>query len=350
MYENNTFEVLRKEMLEEITLTDKREGSYVSDMLSTAALKGEKLYVDLEHALAVAFLKDCRGIDADERAKEEGLTRKEGTKAKGIVTFTGDAGKEIPEGTLCGTANDLHYMTTAAVTIGEDGTASVSVEAAEIGDRYNVLAGHINTLPVSVSGVVSVENNEGMKGGSEAETDAELVARVLLKKRQPGTSGNIWHYLEWALEVPGVGNARVFPLDNGPGTVGVMPVTSGGRAPGGDILADVLENIENKRPIGATPSVYAPEEVIIHTTATITISGDTTVDIVKAAYKEKFDTYIKEGVFVLQNVDYYKCLSMFYEISGVVSVQEFKLNGGEDIIPIGQKQIQVAGEIEVNGR
>ena len=347
MYENETYEKLKAEMLAEITLTDKREGSYVNDMLSTAALKGEKLYVDMEHALAVAFLQGCTGADADEKAREEGLTRKEGTKAKGKATFTGEPGKEIPAGTLCGTVNGLHFVTMEDVAIGEDGTVTVEIEAEDIGDRYNVLAESINTLPVAINGVTKVTNEEGTLGGAEVETDAELVARTLLKKRTPATSGNRYHYLEWALEVNGVGNARVFPLDDGPGTVGVMPITSSGRAPDEDILETVRANIEEKRPIGATVSVYAPEEVLIAVDAVISISADTTAEAVKKAYAEKMEAYMKGGVFLLQTVDYYKCLSMFYEIGGVVSVTSFKLNGAEENIAIGEKQIQVCGDIAV---
>ena len=65
------------------------------------------------------------------------------------------------------------------------------------------------------------------------------------------------------------------------------------------------------------------------------------------AYREKLESYIKENVFRLQNVDYYKCLSMFYEIGGVMSVKRFLLNGAEESIPIGEKQIQVAGAMTI---
>ncbi len=347
MYENKTYEVLKEEMLEQITLTDKREGSFVNDMLSTAALQGEKLYVAMEHTLAVAFLQNCIGTDADEKAQEEGLTRKAGTKARGSVTFTGEVGKDIPEGTLCGTVSGLQFVTTGAGQIGETGTVTLSVEAEEIGDRYNVLAGYINTLSVGINGVIGVANAEGTLGGAEEETDAELIARILLKKRTPATSGNRYHYLQWALEVNGVGNAKIFPLDDGPGTVGVMPITSGGRAPDEEILQSVRENIEEQRPIGATVSVYAPEEVTIAASAVVVISADTTLTAVQEAYQKQFETYIREGVFRLQVIDYYKCLSMFYEISGVTSVVSFHLNGGTENISIGEKQIQVCGAVSV---
>lgn len=347
MYENETYEALKEEMLKEIALVDKREGSFVNDMLSTAALQGERLYVAMEHALAVAFLKSCTGEDAEEKAQEEGLTRKAGTKAKGEVTFTGEAGKEIPAGTLVGTASGLFFVTMEAAVTDEGGTVTVEVEAESIGDNYNVLAGYINNIPVAVGGATAVTNASGTLGGSEEETDAELVARTLLKKRTPATSGNAYHYLQWALEVDGIGNARVFPLDNGAGTVGVMPITSSGRAPDSDILEAVKKNIEAQRPIGADVSVYAPTEVMIQTAATVTISSDTTIAAVKKAYTEKLEAYIKGGVFLLQVVDYYKCLSLFYEIAGVVSVQSFAINGEEESVSIGEKQIQVMGEVLV---
>ena len=347
MYENKTYEALKEEMLQEITLTDKREGSFVNDMLSTAALQSEKLYVELEHTLAVAFLQNCVGEDADEKAQEEGLSRKAGTKAKGRVTFTGEVGKDITEGTLCGTAGGLQFATTQTGQIGADGTATLPVEAEEIGDKYNVLAGYINTLSVGMNGVTGVSNAEGTLGGAEEETDAELIARILLKKRTPATSGNKHHYLQWALEVNGVGNAKIFPLDNGPGTVGVMPITSGGRAADEEILQSVREHIEEQRPIGATVSVYAPQEVLLSVSAVVAISADTTLSAVQEAYRKEFEAYIKEGVFRLQVIDYYKCLSMFYEISGVMSVTAFRLNGGTESVSIGEKQIQVCGAISV---
>ncbi len=347
MYENMTYETIKADMLAEITLTDKREGSFVNDMLSTAALEGEKVYVQLEHIRAVAFLQNCVGEDADAKAEEEGLIRKEGTKTKGEVTFTGNEGTSIPAGTICGTANGLYFVTLETGVIGADGTAIVSVEAEDIGDLYNVLAGQINALPVAIYGITAVTNTENFIGGAERETDEALIERILLKKRTPTTSGNVYHYIEWTMEVNGVGNVRVFPLDNGNGTVSVMPITSSGRAPDQDILDAVYANIEEKRPIGATVSVYAPTEILIETEAVIEISASTTMAAVTEAYRKKLEAYIKGNVFLLQLVDYYRCLSLFYEIDGVASVKSFLLNGAEESIVIGRKEIQVTGAINV---
>lgn len=126
-----------------------------------------------------------------------------------------------------------------------------------------------------------------------------------------------------------------------------MPITSSGRAPDGDILDAVKAHIEEERPIGATVLVYALEEILIATKAVISITKDTTAEDVKRAYAEKLENYLKGSVFLLQAVDYYKCLSLFYEIGGVAKVSSFLLNGAEESIAIGEKQIQVMGDIEI---
>lgn len=59
--------------------------------------------------------------------------------------------------------------------------------------------------------------------------------------------------------------------------------------------------------------------------------------------------YQKKSVFKLSTVDYFKCLSMFYDIEGVVSVKTFTINGGTESISIGEKEIQVTGSIDIEG-
>lgn len=349
MFDDITYESIKAEMLAEITQTDRREGSFVNDILSAAALEGEKVWAGLRRATSIFFLENCTGEYADGFAKEYGIYRKEGKKAKGKVTFTGAPGVEIPAGTLCATSAGLLFATTEGGVIDETGSITLLAEADEIGDKYNILSGYINTLPVALRDVTAVTNAEGFLGGTETETDAELIARLLLRLRTPATSGNVYHYMQWAMAVDGVGNVRIFPLDNGPGTVGVMPITSSGRAPGEDILQAVAAHIEEERPIGASVSVYPPEEVLINIEAALQITPAATIESVKKAYQKKLEAYIKESVFVLPTVDYYKCLAMFYEVDGVVAVKSFLLNNGESSVSIGKKQVQVLGDITISG-
>ena len=52
------------------------------------------------------------------------------------------------------------------------------------------------------------------------------VSACIPKSNIPATSGNVYHYQQWALEVSGTGAAKVFPLADGPGTVTVLVVDS----------------------------------------------------------------------------------------------------------------------------
>ena len=53
MYEDRLYEALKEEMLQEITQTDKREGSFVNDIISTSAMKGDLVI----HLSSISFLK-----------------------------------------------------------------------------------------------------------------------------------------------------------------------------------------------------------------------------------------------------------------------------------------------------
>lgn len=347
MYENKTYENIKADILTDITLTDKREGSFVNDMVSPITYELERVYNQFDRMLGIMFLDTSAGEYIDKRGGEYGILRKEGGYAKGYCTFTGDENTEIPAGSLCATAGGLLFEVMEGGVIGESGSVTLPIQAQESGDKYNVLEGYINTLPVDIFGVKSVSNGEKLLGGTERETDQELINRILMRLQAPATSGNVYHYKMWALDVEGVGNAKIFPLDNGPGTVTVLPITSSGRSPDAEIIAAVAAHIEEQRPIGATVTVAAPTEKMIHVAATLELSASVSLEEIKKEYTALLERYIKSSVFRLSTVDYYKCLSMFYDIAGVVSVKTFTINGDTDSISIGEKEIQVTGTVEV---
>lgn len=347
MFEDRTYENIKAEILSDVTMTDTREGSFANDMVSPISLQLEGVYAQFRVMEGIFFLTDCTGVYVDKRGNEYGITRKEGTKANGAATFYGEAGAEVPAGSLCGTRQGLLFETAAAGNIGTEGSVMLPILAKEIGDQYNVLAGTINTIPIELQGITSVANGENILGGAGRETDDEMVERILFRLRTPATSGNANHYKMWAMEIDGVGDAKVFPLDNGAGTVTVMPITSGKRSPDQGILTAVAANIEAKRPIGATVTVIAPTEVIVNVTATVRLRGGALLSDVVRSYEQLFQAYIKGSVLKLAAVDYYHALSLFYQVEGVEAVTACAINGGGVNIAIGEKEIQVAGTVEV---
>lgn len=347
MYENKTYELIKENILNGIPNIDKREGSFINDMVSPLSIEFEDAYEEFKKILGIMFLEDSSGDYLEKRAGEYGIKRKLGTNSIGKVKFTGTDGTVIPTGSLVGTPTGLLYETTEEKII-TSGIVEVNIKSKEIGSRYNVIANAINQIPISITGISSCTNESVTLGGTDNEKEEDLLVRTLLQIQNPATSGNAMHYKLWALEVNGVGDVKVFPLWNGNGTVKVIPITTEKRTPSEEILQSVREKIEEKRPIGASVTVIAPEEVILNIEATINIDPTFSKENIKTEYEKEFVNYIKNSVFKLNNVDYYKCLSIFYEIPGVIEVTNFTLNNATSNVNISSSQIQVAGTVTVN--
>lgn len=350
MYENKTAENIKAEMLAKITDIETREGSFINDMLSPVSMELESAYNQLDVLLSTMFLDDIRCEYLDKRASEYGIYRKQGTKAKGQVTFTGSENTIIPKGSLISTGSNLMFETVDEVTIpAEQTTVVADIISSDIGSKYNVSNNTIVNIPSAINGVVSVTNEKPITGGTDVELDEALLKRLLHQLRNPATSGNPAHYKIWALEVNGIGDVKVFPTHFGNGTVLVLPITSEKQAPTEDIIQKVKNHIETKRPIGATVTVNAPIMTAININATITTDGVRPLEDINHEFTKLFKKYITDSVFKIYTVDYFKCLSIFYEISGVRQVTDFKLNNDKSNITIDELAIQSVGTINITG-
>lgn len=215
----------------------------------------------------------------ERHAALHGLTRKRATVAQGAATFTGTPGAVIPLGTEAKTLGGLVFVTTQEATIGPvlngaGGTITVPVQAGAAGAAYNLAAGTGLTLTSAPSGVQGAATLTGAAiGGTEAETDAQLLARVLDVLRNPPAGGNKADWRRWAMNVDGVTAAYVFPLRRGLGTVDVC-VTSAGGAPSATILEAVRAYLDEVRPTGANDFlVLAPSLVDVPVAAQARLSG-----------------------------------------------------------------------------
>ncbi|MZP42654.1 baseplate j family protein [Heliobacterium gestii] len=330
---------------------DKREGSFVWDAIAPASIELAQLYIALERVLALAFAGDHRGaaygLYLERRAAEHGLLRNAATKATGEVTFAGSDGAVIPAGTLVATTGGIRFVTTAATTV-QGGKARAIVESVEPGDRANVPSGAVTMLPMSIPGVTGVENKAAMEGGTEAETDAALTARLLEKVRHPSTSGNVAHYLQWAKEVAGVGDARVLPLWNGPGTVKVILIDAEKRPAAASIVADTAAHIESVRPIGASVTVESAAGLAINVTAEVTLDMSvpgTTKEKVSALFEAALQQHLQDIAFRQSYVSYARMGTLLMNIPGVQDYANMTINGGTANLSLADTQVAVAGTV-----
>lgn len=190
-----------------------------------------------------------------------GVQRKAAEYAAGNVTLTGTAGATVPQGTILQRQDGELFATSADVTFSGP-TAPVAVLAIAAGAAGNTLAGTSVALQQPVAGVQSaaVVAAGGIQGGADTEDDDSLRARLLQRIREPPHGGARHDYIEWALQVPGVTRAWVYPREMGAGTVTVRFVRDDDDdiIPGTAEVAAVYDYIEARRPVTAELFVVPP--------------------------------------------------------------------------------------------
>ncbi|WP_374342558.1 baseplate J/gp47 family protein [Azonexus sp.] len=181
--------------------------------------------------------------------------------ASGSVSVPATAGTVFPVGTVFTRADGARYSS-AAEAIAAGGAALVTVTAEEPGQAGNCAAGVALLLdsPIAGANASGTVAFGGISGGADIESDSALRTRLLARIKQPPHGGAAHDYVAWALEVPGVTRAWVYPEEQGPGTVTVRFVRDldADMIPSADEVAAVQAYIDALRPVTARPLVVAP--------------------------------------------------------------------------------------------
>lgn len=189
-----------------------------------------------------------------------GVNRLGAAPATGTVLFTGIDGSAIGSGTVVQRSDGAQYATTGAGVIAA-GVASLAVQAVVAGQISNAVIATELTLTTPVAGVNAVATAQtALAGGADVEEVEAWRARILARIRKPAQGGSIDDYISWALGVPGVTRAWVFPNEQGEGTVVVRFVRDGDASmiPDAGEVATVQAAIDAVRPVTATAYALAP--------------------------------------------------------------------------------------------
>ena len=180
----------------------KTVGFPIYDILAAAALRMGGTEELLAHIKAMLDPDNLTGDDLDAYIyPRTGQVRNAATKAVGVLTVTGTG--TITAGDLFESEGGIQFEATETVDITDSGP--VAIRCTTAGTLGNLPAGSVTMMPVQLAGIVSVSNSDTTHDGYDAETDAAYYARFLERIQTPPTSGNVYHYRSWALEVSGVG-------------------------------------------------------------------------------------------------------------------------------------------------
>lgn len=348
MFEDRTADSIFENMLDNIDDTiDKREGSPAWDLTYPGAIEIGNAYIALDTVLELGFAETTDDEHMDLWAESFGITRRPAIPAVGTVKLTGPDGTVVPAGTRLQTSSGVYYTTDHDVTL-TGGSATVSATAEEGGTAGNVGPGEINSLaPGDLFGIVSVTNETYFVGGVDAETSEELHARVLNRLQHPATSGNASNYRQWALEVIGVGDAKVTPVAYGPGTVKVVLLSTEKRAPTQSVIDEATRHINEQKPIGAAVTVVGAEEVPINISATVMLADGASIDDVKSQFTGLLTEYLKSIAFTDELIRYTHVANLLLS-TPIIDYSNFTLNGTTANIQLADGQVGVVGEVKLS--
>lgn len=325
VFDTKSFEEFREEVLENISdRYSKIEGSYTSDIVAGVCRELEKLSENIASLESAIFVTEDSGEYLIRRCADYGITRKLATAAVITVTVTADTDTVLKSGAeLTDSNGKVFFELTQATEL----TASVPTAVTAVCTSTGKLSIPENSIRFvsSVSGIVIT--NEAQISGTDDETDEALFRRLQFRlQNQPGC-GTAADYKRWALEIPGVGYARVkvgageittFIADDDCGPVSSTQISA------------VMANFDEKRPLGAVVGVSSATVRSASIAATVQLFDGYSLQEVQAAYEDMLHSCIGEiafddrtDVLTIARLSHY-----LMSIDGVEDITAFTLNNG----------------------
>ena len=345
MYEAREQTEILSELQDHSTVeASKIEGTFEYDVFSSNSIEFSKTEIELEQLVKAAFADTSWGEYLTMRAAESGVIRKAAVNAIGVLTVTGNG--SLPAGSVFATEDgSISFETTEAAEVRT--SAKVDAQAIVAGESGNVAASTITKIPMSIPGINGVTNEDAFHDGYDEESDENLLERYLVHVRTPGTSGNKYHYLEWALAVPGVGGARVIPTWAGPTTVKVIVVDSNFGPASEELINRCFDYIEEVRPTGAVVTVVSavPKQINISATVTGTVNQESFIKAIQNYFIELEKKNIKNVENLQVSVAKIGSLLLNSNGGGAEDYTDLMLNNDTVNIPLTAEEIAVLGTV-----
>ncbi|WP_455089972.1 baseplate J/gp47 family protein [Peptoanaerobacter stomatis] len=339
-----TFEEILKNMLDRANESvDKREGSVIYDSLAPASIELKYVYDAIRYLLLQEFAMTAEREYLILKTKEVGLEVFPATKAVIKAEFK-DSDNEYMEIEINQrfSIEELNYKIIDRIEKG-----IYKLECEDVGEKSNPIVPS-DMIPIDyITGLGSAKAIEIINRGENEESTEHLRQRYFIKVREPATSGNIYHYRRWVMEVPNVGGVKVFPLWNGNGTVKLAIVNSKMEVADTALINEVQKHVESVRPIGATVTVVSAKNKEITVIANIkTVQGASLQDI-QDSFKSAIKEFFKENAFKVNYVSIAKIGNILLSIENVLDYSELKLNNALANIELEDEEIPLLSNIRL---
>lgn len=331
---------------------DKNEGYLIYDILNAVSFVFEELGIKQDKIESMLNIENLSGDELERFIyQRKGIERTAATYAKGVVTVEGQGLIEV--GDLFETEHAIQFRATEQTEV--NGSADVPVQCTVVGSAGNVPASQITMIPVTLSGITAVTNSSPTSGGYEAESDESLLNRYYILTKTPPTSGNIYHYQQWALSVSGVGAAKIFPLERGINTVEVVIIDQDKKPAAPELVQRVQEYIDpnseglgkGEAPIGAKCFITAATPLELTIAVKVTKTSSVLEETVKANIEKSINSYLKDIAFESNYVSYAKIGEAIISAEGVEDYTNLTVNGGTANVNVGTKEVAILGGVTI---
>lgn len=353
MNEIPTYEQLLQRCLDRVPNTiDKRQGSIIYDALAPCCVELAQMYIELSAIYDQVFIDTAVGSALDALVKQNGVYRKEATKAvrKGEFNLVVPIGSRFSDGTNS-------YIVISNI----EGTNDSRLQCEQAGNVGNSYYGSLT--PISyVNGLTKAELTDIIDTGDDTESDDALRERYMETVTAPQFGGNISDYQNKVKAITGVGGCKVVPIWNGGGTVKLIITNSLYQTPDKSLIEEVQEIVDPTQdqtgigiaPIGHIVTVEGAESSNITISGTFTLQSGTEPDNIKQQVNEVVDNYFnslakewdsEENIIVRVSQIETRILG----VNGVLDITNVQLNSGASNISLESNQIPKRnGDVTIN--
>lgn len=292
------------------------------------------------------FPDTATGECLDLHAKQCGLSRRAGSKARGNLVFRLDNPIEydvtIPAGTVCSTADgSLRYITTRSATIQRGMTLAVLECLAEkTGEEYNLGAGKVKTIVTYFSAGISIGNSSSFSGGTNDEDDESLRNRIFYAMSNPANGANAEFYRSIAVSTEGIQSAEVYPVSG----QAMVCVCLGGKGalPSDDAVSQVRDKLQLYKNAGVNVSTFKATAVNVNVSVQITAEDEFYEVQTQTAVHSRIQDFFN-ALSVGENVTAAALGKAIMEVDGV---ENYAFSGMSDV-SVSHTQLALLGQLTV---
>lgn len=317
--------------------------------------------------LAMSRLATSSGTDVDSFVNDYGLYRLSSASSAGLVTFSRinttnsalipvGAQVQSADGTqafqvIVDTTNSAYSATLNGFLL-PSGVASIAVKVSSLnaGTATNVVAGAVNRLLTTISGIDYVSNAGAMSGGSNAETDAALKIRFVLYLMS--LSKATYSAIAFAITSLQLGLQYTITenLNYAGGTqygYFYVVVDDGTGSPPSSLLTTVYAAVNAVRALAVTFGVFAPLVTTANVSGTIAVAQGYVATTVKAAVAVAWTNFIA-NLGLGNALNYTQLAAVGYTVPGVTDITSLLLNGGTADIAANPQHTIKPGTVSAN--